>query len=159
MKKLGRLTLKELESKIPLIPQAILEQIKGGDVTVVYDISDSKIYIYNGGILLSSADAANNVSDGYSPWPCGTYSMENQGAPVGSDSYSGSYGQQGGWAANDFYDPNLCRDRTGMMIHAGRSDDYTYDTHGCIRTTSEGIAQISDAISCYGSFTSITVQP
>lgn len=159
MKKLGRLTLKELGSNVPIIPQSILEQIKGGDVTVTFDRSSGMIYIFGDGVLISCAPAANNVVSGRSSWPNGTYSMENQWAPVGCDSYSGAYGQLGGWAANDFYDPNICRDRTGMMLHAGRRNDYTSNTYGCIRTTSDGIAQVEDAIASYGPFTSITVRP
>jgi hypothetical protein len=45
MKKLEKLTLKELEFKMTKIPQIIQEQLKGGDVTVTFDRSDSKIYL------------------------------------------------------------------------------------------------------------------
>lgn len=163
MKKLEKLTLNELSISYPEIPTQVMKQIKGGDVTVVYDRSDSKIYLYANGCLMGTFSAANNVaSTSQGIWTNGTYSMLDTNSSHlhvngCGDIYDGSYGVNGIYRANTFVDANGCT-RTGMGIHAGRGDDYNYTTMGCIRTTEAAMNEIQCLIGAYGSFTSITVQ-
>ena len=160
MKKLGKLTLKEMRDEMPIIPKSILEKIKGGDVTVTFDRSDSMIYIYADGILLDSFPAANNVdSNSQGIWSNGTYSMYDQNSAYthSDDSYESSYGTHGIFRANSFIDENGC-ERTYMGLHSGRSDNYNHPTYGCIRTTDAAMSELLCYIGSYGSFTSITVR-
>jgi hypothetical protein len=160
MKKLEKLTLKELEFKMTKIPQIIQDQLKGGDVTVTFDRSDSKIYIYADGILIESYSAANNVdSSSQGSWTNETFSMMDQNTPNTHtyDSYKSSFGLNGIYRANAFVDANGC-ERTFMGLHAGRSDDFTHPTMGGIKTTESAMSSLQRHIGSYGYFSSITVQ-
>lgn len=153
------MTLKELEFKMTRIPQNIQEQLKGGNVTVTFDHSDSKIYIYANGILIDNYSTANNVaSSSQRIWTNGTFSMIDQNTPNTHtyDSYESSYGLNGIYRANAFVDANGCN-RTVMGLHADRSDDYNHATYGCIRTTDAAVSCLQCFIGSYGYFTSITV--
>ena len=160
MKKLSKMTLKEMEVNFSTIPVSIQEMIKGGDVTVTFDKSDNMIYVYGDGTLVGSYSAGNNTDSGSNgAWSTGTYAMSTQSSPVthSGDSYSSSFGTYGIYQAAGFYDANGTY-RTYMGLHSGRSDDTSYPTYGCIRTTDAAMAEIAAFISSCGSFTSITVR-
>ena len=160
MKRLGKLTLKELECNIPVIPHAILEKIKGGDgiVTVTFDRSDGMIYVYENGRLMSSYPASNIAqSSSNGNWPDGTYTILDQhyANAIGGSS-SSSIGPGGIYRANNFMD-GWCQ-RTAMGLHAGRDNDYLHPTDGCIRSTEEAMNEIACLIGSDGRFVSITIQ-
>jgi hypothetical protein len=161
MKKLEKLTLKELSNLDYEIPILDMKKMKGGEVTIVFDRSDNILYIYADGSQMGSFDASNNVaSSSQGTWTNGTYSMIDQNSTHthnSGDTYEGSYGINGIYRANTFVDANGCT-RTGMGIHAGRSDDYEHPTMGCIRTTEAAMNEIQCNIDSYGGLTSITVQ-
>ncbi|MFA5329272.1 MAG: hypothetical protein WC384_15875 [Prolixibacteraceae bacterium] len=114
-------------------------------------------YIYADGILIESYSAANNVdSSSQGIWTNGTFSMMDQNTP-NTHTYDSSYGLNGIYRANAFVDANGC-ERTFMGLHAGRSDDFTHPTMGCIRTTESAMSSLQCHIGSYGYFSSITVQ-
>lgn len=161
MKKLKKLSLKQLKDKMPVIENEMMKQINGGDVTVTFDRSDGMIYIYVDGIQMDSYSAGNNVaSNATGNWTNGTYNMMDTTGTynhTSGDTFSGSYGINGIYRADPFYDASGCY-RTGMGLHAGRDGNVDYPTMGCIRTTEEAMNSLQDYIDEYGNFTEITVR-
>ncbi len=160
MKKLKKLNLGQMEDVMSPIGSDEQCSLKGGGVTVVFDRSDSMLYIKVNGITVDS-HAAHNIVDSSSQgqWSNGGYSMYDTVNPYthSDDSFDSSYGTHGIYRADPFYDSNGCY-RTGMGIHSGRSDNTAHPTMGCIRTTDAAMANIKCYAGCYGGVTSVIVQ-
>ncbi|MGM0504297.1 MAG: hypothetical protein ACQESQ_06730 [Bacteroidota bacterium] len=160
MKKLEKLSLKQMEQEMTVIGSEEQYSLKGGEVTLVFDRSDSMIYIMVDGITVESHTAHNIVdSSSQGQWSNGSYSMYDSINPYthSDDAFDSSYGTHGIYRANPFYDSNGCY-RTGMGIHSGRSDNTSHPTMGCIRTTDAAMANIKCYAGSYGGVTSIIVQ-
>lgn len=123
--------------------------------------------------LLGTFSAHNNVvPDSKGKWEDGKYEMLDQstrakspeqkdGNGILKDSKNGMYGEGGIYRAKDFKETTTDETRSGMAVHAGRKDKNLESgswTQGCIRTTSEAMTSIDDAIENYGPLHSIIVQ-
>lgn len=141
------------------------EAYYASSLSVVFDRSDGMIYVFEGGQVIASYEAHNNVdshSNGSKIWTNGTFSMQdtysaNFHPGTNLDTHGGTFGEYGIFRANYFQDESGTW-RYGMGLHSGRSNDPSHPTYGCIRTTDEAMAFISQQISLGYHFTSITVQ-
>jgi hypothetical protein len=131
------------------------------EITVIFDRSDSKIYVMMDGAQVKSFDAANNVaSNSKGIWSSGTYDVYTQTKPNTrkSDSYDSKFGTYGNYITYPFIDANG-KYRDGMSLHSGYSDDYNRVTEGCIRTTDEAMSFIQNLINTNnGKLTKVIVQ-
>lgn len=151
-----------------------------GDIRMVFDRSDSELRFYDDGgtpndtsddVLLSSFAAHNNVTTrSQGIWSTGTYSFIDRsqahchGSSTDSsgilrDSSTGSYGENGIYRVEDFYDQNGNL-RRGMGIHAGREHIPFGQNRaeGCIRTTPEAMQYLEQNLANGRVLTEITVQ-
>jgi hypothetical protein len=142
-----------------------LDGKRPNEITVLFDRSDSQIYIYLNGEMIGYYDATNKAdSKSRGNWPNGEYFMKDkEDANHYGDSVNGPYGTRGIYRAEDFWDdrrPDGDQLRTGMGIHAGRLDKggYTYWTKGCIRTTEEAMECLDYWVGEGYYFTKITIQ-
>lgn len=109
---------------------------------IVFDRSEQKLYVYPGDDLLGvpiEFPAGNNTTrDSNGPWPSGTYdfSYHKEHPESGPD---GPYGSHGNYIFE-------VSGRTGMGVHAGRQNARgpQHHTHGCVRTTEEGVEHLSE---------------
>ena len=131
---------------------------------------------YSDDTFLGSFEAANNVVSGTRKWPDGIYpthpdyqtSRHTHGTKkdkngILRDSPNGSYGAGGIYQAADFYEDDGTL-RSGMGVHAGRKNKGEHPwspgryTEGCIRTTSDCMSAIDQAIEDYGPLQRIIVR-
>ncbi len=123
--------------------------------------------------LLGTYQAHNNVGSRSSKkWEDGKYEMLDKTSrhthegyfeadgTTPQDSKNSRYGEGGNYRAENFKETTSNKTRRGMAVHAGREDKDFEDriTDGCIRTTSQGMGAIDDAIRDYGPLQSIIVQ-
>ncbi|MCP4346313.1 MAG: hypothetical protein GY795_12400 [Desulfobacterales bacterium] len=120
--------------------------------SLTFDRSDGTITLSdNAGNTVGSWEAANNVTEGSSEWPSGTYDFSWHSPHSGSDANS-SFGSNG----NFIFD---VPDRSGMGTHSGRANQNgpQHVTNGCIRTTDEATQNILETHR-NDQLTTITVQ-
>jgi hypothetical protein len=118
--------------------------------SLTYDSGNGTLTLYNSsGTSVGEYSAGNNTtSDSNGAWPTGTYNYLYHTDHPESDA-NGPYGSNG----NFVFD---VPDRTGMGVHSGRSGPQSR-TRGCIRTTDEGTAAISN-LNSTDPLTTITVR-